>query len=71
MIGGIDYFGDWGGRIVALDLNLRRVKWSTTTARRSPPAPSIHGNTLYIGDYGGRLLALDRRNGSEIWTGAR
>ena len=56
---GVDYFGAWNGRVYALDLQRRQLRWSyALAAARSPRSAAIAGGTLYIGDYGGRLLAL-------------
>ena len=62
--GGVDYFGAWNGRVYALDLKRRKLRWSyRDRGARSPPVPRLAAATLYIGDYGGRLLALSASTG--------
>ena len=61
--GGLDYFGAWNGRVYALDLKRRKLRWSFRTGQKITSSAAIAGRTLYIGDYGGRLHALATRTG--------
>jgi outer membrane protein assembly factor BamB len=68
VVDGIDYFGTWSGRIIALDLRTHRVRWRRYDGCKITSSASIAGGRLYIGDYCGRLLALSPRTGALRWS---
>ena len=57
---GVDYFGDWGGTVYALDLRTHRARWTYRSGYKITSSASYANGTIFIGDYGGRLLALAR-----------
>jgi outer membrane protein assembly factor BamB len=68
VIDGVDYFGDWGGTVYALDLRTRRVRWTYRSGYKITSSASYLNGTVFIGDYGGRLLALGARTGRLHWS---
>jgi outer membrane protein assembly factor BamB len=66
---GVDYFGAWNGRVYALDLRRRRLRWTFDSGCKITSSAAIADGTVYIGDYCGRLLALTRAHGRERWAG--
>ena len=67
---GVDYFGTRSGRVYALDLRTREGTLDLlASARRSPRASPLDGNTAFVGTYGGQILALDSRTGRLRWSG--
>jgi outer membrane protein assembly factor BamB len=66
---GIAYFGDEGGRMYALDLRRRKMRWVFSGAAKITSSPALVGRRLYFGDYAGRVFALDTRSGRRVWTG--
>ena len=65
---GVDYFGTWDGRLVALDLRRHRVRWSRYLGAKITSSASIAGGRLFIGDYAGRLWAVSPRTGATRWV---
>jgi outer membrane protein assembly factor BamB len=68
--GGIAYFGDEGGRVYALDLRRRKMRWVFSGADKITSSPALAGRRLYFGDYAGRVFALNARSGRRVWTGS-
>ena len=69
IVRGIAYFGDEGGRVYALDLRRRKMRWVFSGAAKITSSPALVGRRLYFGDYAGRVFALDARSGRRVWTG--
>lgn len=67
---GVVYFGDEGGRMYALDLQRRKMRWIFSGASKITSSPALAGRRLYFGDYSGRVFALDARSGRRLWTGS-
>ena len=65
---GVDYFGAWNGRLYALDLRTRRLRWTRSLGAKITSSAAIAGGRLFIGDYGGRLWALSPRTGATRWV---
>jgi outer membrane protein assembly factor BamB len=65
---GVDYFGTWDGRLVALDLRTHRLRWSHDLGAKITSSAAIAGDTLYIGDYAGRVWAISPETGATRWT---
>jgi outer membrane protein assembly factor BamB len=67
---GVAYFGDEGGRVYALDLRRRKMRWVFSGASKITSSPALVGRRLYFGDYAGRVFALNARSGRRLWTGS-
>jgi outer membrane protein assembly factor BamB len=67
---GIAYFGDEAGRVYALDLQRRKMRWVFRGAAKVTSSPAVVGRRLYFGDYAGRVFALNARSGRRLWTGS-
>jgi outer membrane protein assembly factor BamB len=65
---GVDYFGTWDGRLLALDLRTHALRWTHDLGAKITSSAAIAGDTLYIGDYAGRLWALSPETGATRWT---
>jgi outer membrane protein assembly factor BamB len=64
------YLAGTNGRVYALDIVRRRVRWSRSLGAKITSSPALRGQRLYIGDYAGRVFALNAANGRVIWTGS-
>jgi outer membrane protein assembly factor BamB len=70
IVRGIAYLGDESGRIYALDVRRRKMRWIFSGASKITSSPAIANGRLYFGDYAGRVYALNARSGRRIWTGS-
>jgi outer membrane protein assembly factor BamB len=70
VVRGVAYFGDESGRVYALDLRRRKVRWIFTGGAKITSSPAVVGRRLYVGDYAGRVFALNARTGRRLWTGS-
>jgi outer membrane protein assembly factor BamB len=68
--GDLAYTGDESGRIFALDLARRKVRWVFSGADKITSSPALAAGRLFFGDYAGRVYALNARTGRRIWTGS-
>jgi outer membrane protein assembly factor BamB len=68
VVGGILYFGSWGGRLSALDAATGRLVWSYQTGDDIKASAAYADGTIYVGSYDGRLYALDARTGRRRWV---
>jgi outer membrane protein assembly factor BamB len=68
--GDIAYFGDDSGRVYALDLERRKIRWVFSGASKITSSATLAGGRLYFGDYAGRVFALSPRSGRRLWTGS-
>ncbi|HEY2945871.1 MAG TPA: PQQ-binding-like beta-propeller repeat protein, partial [Vicinamibacteria bacterium] len=68
--GRIAYVAGTNGRVYALDLAHRRLRWSRSLGAKITSSPALFGNRLYLGDYAGRVFALNARNGRVAWGGS-
>jgi outer membrane protein assembly factor BamB len=64
------YFGDESGRVYALDLRRRKMRWIFSGADKITSNPALSGGRLFFGDYAGRVYALNPRTGRRLWTGS-
>jgi outer membrane protein assembly factor BamB len=64
------YFGDEAGRMYALDLRRRKMRWVFSGAGKITSSPALANGRLYFGDYRGRVYALNARTGRRVWTGS-
>jgi outer membrane protein assembly factor BamB len=67
---GVAYFADEGGRVYALDLERRKMRWVFSGGAKITSSPALAGRRLFVGDYAGRVFALDTRSGRRLWTGS-
>jgi outer membrane protein assembly factor BamB len=70
IVRGVAYFGDESGRVYALDLRRRKMRWTFSGGAKITSSPAIVGQRLYVGDYAGRVFALNARSGRRLWTGS-
>jgi outer membrane protein assembly factor BamB len=68
--GRIAYLAGTNGRVYALDLVKRRLRWSRLLGAKITSSPAYYGGRLYLGDYAGRVFALRASNGRVIWRGS-
>jgi outer membrane protein assembly factor BamB len=66
---GVAYLADERGRVYALDLERRKMRWVFSGGAKITSSPALAGRRLFIGDYAGRVFALDTRSGRRLWTG--
>jgi outer membrane protein assembly factor BamB len=64
------YLAGTNGRVYALDLVRRRLRWSRSLGAKITSSPAYFGGRLYLGNYAGRVFALNARNGRVIWRGS-
>lgn len=68
VVGSVAYVASKEGRVYALDLARRRVRWSfRNDGSKITASPTIHRNRVYIVDYGRNIWCLDRRSGRVVW----
>jgi outer membrane protein assembly factor BamB len=67
---GVAYFGDERGRLYALDLRRRKMRWVFSGASKITSSPALSAGRIFFGDYGGRVYALNARSGRRLWTGS-
>jgi outer membrane protein assembly factor BamB len=67
---GVAYFGDESGRMYALDLRRRKMRWVVSGAAKITSSPALADGRLFFGDYAGRVYALNARSGRRLWTGS-
>jgi outer membrane protein assembly factor BamB len=70
IVRGIAYFGDESGRMYALNVRRRKMRWVFSGASKITSSPAVTGGRLYFGDYAGRVYALNARSGRRLWTGS-
>jgi outer membrane protein assembly factor BamB len=70
IVRGIAYLGDEGGRMYALDVRRRKMRWIFSGASKITSSPAVRRGRLYFGDYAGRVYALNARSGRRLWTGS-
>ena len=68
--GDVAYFGDDSGRVYALDLKRRKIRWTFAGASKITSSATLAGGRLFFGDYAGRVFALSPRTGRRLWTGS-
>ncbi|HVN61266.1 MAG TPA: PQQ-binding-like beta-propeller repeat protein [Gaiellaceae bacterium] len=69
---GLVYFGDWNGKVWALDAQTGAVRWTHQVDGKVKGGLAIDGNTVYVGSYDHHVYAFDARNGALRWrTGAQ
>jgi eukaryotic-like serine/threonine-protein kinase len=67
---GVAYFGDEGGRLYALDLRRRKMRWVFSGAGKITSSPALSAGRVFFGDYGGHVYALTARSGRRLWSGS-
>jgi outer membrane protein assembly factor BamB len=67
---GVAYFGDEGGRMYALDLRRRKMRWTFSGAGKITSSATLARGRVYFGDYAGRVFALSARSGRRLWVGS-
>jgi outer membrane protein assembly factor BamB len=70
VVRGVAYFGDESGKVYALDLRRRKMRWIFSGGAKITSSPAVVGQRLYVGDYAGRVFALNARSGRRLWTGS-
>jgi outer membrane protein assembly factor BamB len=70
IVRGIAYLGDESGRMYALDVRRRKMRWIFSGASKITSSPAVAKGRVYFGDYAGRVYALNARSGRRIWTGS-
>lgn len=70
VVRGVAYFGDESGRVYALDLRRRKMRWIFSGGAKITSSPAVVGQRVYVGDYAGRVFALNARSGRRLWTGS-
>ncbi|HWB75680.1 MAG TPA: PQQ-binding-like beta-propeller repeat protein [Nannocystaceae bacterium] len=67
VVGGVVYFGDWGGLVHARDVVDGTPRWTTDVAAQVNDSPLVTTDRVFVGDDDGWLHALDRETGEVIW----
>jgi len=75
VVGGTAYYADWTGRLMAVELQTGRMRWSTkvSTSASSISAavnssPAVAGGTVYVSALEGRVVAVSARTGAIRWS---
>jgi outer membrane protein assembly factor BamB len=66
----VAYLGDENGRVYALDVRRRKMRWIFSGAAKITSSPAVTGGRVYFGDYAGRVYALNARSGRRLWSGS-
>jgi outer membrane protein assembly factor BamB len=67
VVNGVLYYGAWDGKVYALDLRTRKLRWATQTDTEIDSSAAYHRGTIFIGTNGGHVYALDARTGRIRW----
>ncbi|PIU57694.1 MAG: hypothetical protein COS88_00390 [Chloroflexi bacterium CG07_land_8_20_14_0_80_51_10] len=62
------YFGDYKGKVYALDAESGVKRWDYTTDGPIIGSPAIAGNAVVVGSSDGKLYALDAQTGASLWN---
>lgn len=57
------YFGDFSGRVVAVDITSGNVRWSANVGGKVKAAPALVGDVLVVADRSPAVTFLDARSG--------
>jgi outer membrane protein assembly factor BamB len=68
LIRNILYFGSWDGKLYALDVRTRKLKWTYSTGGELKGGPAYSNGTVYFGSYDNRMYAVDARTGKLRWS---
>jgi outer membrane protein assembly factor BamB len=68
--GRLAYFGDDAGRMYALDLERRKMRWTFSGASKITSSAALSRGRVFFGDYAGRVFALSARSGRRLWVGS-
>ena len=55
------------GRVYAVDLDSRDIRWQVAVGRQNPTSPVVVGDRVIVGTGEGRVVMLDTRTGEEVW----
>ena len=61
---GLVYFGDWNGKVWALDAQTGAVRWTHQIDGEVKGGLALDGDTVYVGSYDHHVYAFDAHNGS-------
>lgn len=64
---GVIYFGSDDGKLFAVDIAERQLKWQWQAPARMTAAPNVAGDTVYICAWDGAMHAIDTTSGEEKW----
>ena len=75
VVEGTAYYADWTGRLMAVELQTGRMRWSTkvSTSASSISAavnssPAVAGGMVYVSALEGRVVAVSARTGAIRWS---
>lgn len=69
ILGRLAYFGAWDGKVYALDVETRRVRWTAETDAEIDGSVAYSRGSIFVGTNGGSVYALDAQTGSILWRG--
>jgi outer membrane protein assembly factor BamB len=70
VVGHLLYYGDWSGRVSAIDTRTHKLRWSFQTGGKVKGAVAYAGGRVFFGSYDSRVYCLDAQSGRELWATA-
>lgn len=70
VVDGTVYFGDWGGRLHAVDVSDGSEVWTYQATADIKGSAALAGDAIVVGDYAGVVHSVDRASGEARWTSA-
>lgn len=64
---GLVYFGDWNGKVWALDAQTGAVHWTNQVDGKIKGGLALDGDTVYVGSYDHHVYAFDAHTGAQRW----